>query len=84
MSETQTELKSKKPIYTRPKFIAGCVVGVIFMILIIQNSQRVNFDVFFWEASVPAALLYLVFALLGFIVGFLLRRGRPQSKAKTS
>ena len=82
MSETATETKPKKPIYTRPKFIAACVVSVVFLILIIQNSQKISFDVFFWEAQIPAALLYVVFALIGFTVGWLLRRGRSQAKPK--
>jgi len=82
MSETQTEPKAKKPLYARPKFIAACIVSIVFLILIIQNSQKIKFDVFFWEAQVPAALLYVVFALIGFTVGWLLRRSRSHSKAK--
>lgn len=82
MSEQQTQPKAKKPIYTRPKFIAACLVAVVFLILVIQNSQKIAFDVFFWEAQVPAALLYVVFALIGFIVGWLLRRNRSLPKTK--
>lgn len=84
MTDQSTESKAKKPIYLRPKFIAACVVGIVFLILIIQNSQKISFDVFFWEAQIPAALLYVVFALIGFTVGWLLRRSRSQSKAKQS
>jgi len=84
MTETHSEPRDKKPLYTRPKFIAACVVCVVFLILIIQNSQKITFDVFFWEAQVPAAMLYVIFALIGFLVGWLLRRGKAAAKAAKS
>lgn len=65
-----------KPFYTKPKFIMGAIAGIIFLILIIQNSQSTVIDVFFWEANAPAALLYLIFSLLGFTVGWLVCRSQ--------
>lgn len=70
-----------KPFYTRPKFIMGAIAGIIFLILIIQNSQSTAIDIFFWEATAPAALLYLIFSLVGFGVGWLLKRSHAASKA---
>jgi len=71
--------KTKKPIYTRPKFIASAIAGIIFLILIIQNSETIAIDVFFWKASAPAALLYVVFSLIGFIVGWLVKRPKQSA-----
>lgn len=71
-----------KPFYTRPRFIMGAIAGVIFLILIIQNSQSIVIDIFFWEASAPAALLYLIFSLVGFAVGWLLKRSHAAAKAR--
>lgn len=65
-----------KPFYTRPKFIMGTIAGVIFLILIIQNSQPTVIDIFFWKATAPAALLYLVFSLIGFGVGWVVSRSQ--------
>ncbi|MFG0313473.1 MAG: lipopolysaccharide assembly protein LapA domain-containing protein [Phycisphaerales bacterium] len=65
-----------KPFYLKPRFIMGAIAGIIFLILIIQNSQRTVIDVFFWEANAPAALLYLIFSLLGFTVGWLVCRSQ--------
>jgi uncharacterized integral membrane protein len=71
---------TKKPIYTRPKFILSMIAGVIFLILIFQNWDSSSIDIFFWKTSAPAALLYLIFSLIGFIVGWLLKRPKSSSK----
>jgi uncharacterized integral membrane protein len=71
---------TKKPLYTRPKFIASMIAGVIFLILIFQNWDSSSIDIFFWKTSAPAALLYLIFSLIGFIVGWLLKRPKSSSK----
>tara|TARA_R110002072_G_scaffold42064_16_gene118343 strand:+ start:35556 stop:35816 length:261 start_codon:yes stop_codon:yes gene_type:complete len=69
----------KKPIYTRPKFIASSIAAIIFLILILQNSESISIDVFFWKATAPAALLYLIFAIIGFMVGWLVRKPKKHS-----
>jgi len=71
-----------KPFYTRPKFIMGAIAGVIFLILIIQNSQSIGIDIFFWKATAPAALLYLIFSFVGFGVGWLVKRSHAAAKAR--
>lgn len=72
-----------KPFYLKPKFIMGAIAAIIFLILIIQNSQSTIIDVFFWEANAPAALLYIIFSLVGFTVGWLLCRSQnARSKNK--
>ncbi len=73
-----------KPFYLKPKFIMGAIAGVIFLILIIQNSQTTVIDVFFWEANAPAAMLYLIFSLLGFVVGWLLSRSQNARARRAS
>lgn len=83
-NDTSKPKKTKKPIYTRPRFIASCVVAVVFLILMFQNWQAVSFNVFFWERQIPATVLYFIFALIGFIVGWLLRKNKAQSKSKGS
>lgn len=70
-----------KPFYTRPKFIMAVIAGIIFLILIIQNSQPTAIDIFFWEATAPAALLYLIFSLVGFGVGWLVKQSHAAAKA---
>lgn len=86
MSESATALEAKKkPIYTRPKFIASVVAGVIFLILIFQNWDMTTIEIFFWTATLPRSVFYLIFALIGFAVGWLVRRPKSTgSKTKKS
>ena len=85
MSETSDIPKqppiAKKPLYTRPKFIISMIAGVVFLILIFQNWASVSVNLFFMtDQQVPAALMYIVFALIGFIVGWLVKRPKSSSK----
>ena len=74
--------KAKKSIYTRPKFIFSMIAAVIFLILIFQNWDSTTIDIFFWKTSAPAALLYLIFSLIGFIVGWLVRHPKQSDHKK--
>lgn len=71
----------KKQLYTRPKFIAWLFVVVIFLFLILRNMETITMDVFFMPLRAPAALLYLIFSLIGFVVGWLVRRPKSPSKS---
>ena len=81
MSE-QTEPKTKA-WYFKPKAIITAIASVIFLILIFQNWESVSVDLFFMtDKKVPAALLYIAFSLIGFGVGWVVRR--PKAAGKTS
>ncbi len=70
----------KKPIYTRPKFIISAISGIIFLILIFQNWESVSVDLFFiTDVKLPASIAYIVFALIGFIVGWLVKKPKSPS-----
>lgn len=78
MNETKTPVSpNPKPFYLRPKFITWTIAAIIFLILILQNIERVTIDVFFMSLEAPAALLYLIFSILGFSVGWLIHRTKP-------
>lgn len=80
MSDTSEAPKPiKKPIYTRPKFIAWTFVVIVFLFLIFRNLETVTMDVFFMPLRAPAALLYLIFAIIGFMVGWLVRKPKKQA-----
>lgn len=70
----------KKPLYTKPKFILSMIAAVIFLILIFQNWDSMPIDIFFWKAELPAALLFLIFSLVGFIIGWLVKHSKQSSK----
>lgn len=82
MNDTPTNqtTPSKRPFYTRPKFITVSILTVVFLILVLQNMRTVTINVFFMEVQASAVLLYLIFALIGFIVGWLLKRTHAATK----
>jgi len=85
MSDQPATEKPKKPIYTRPKFILSMIASVIFLILIFQNWEDVSINIFFMvDKKVPGSLLYIIFSLIGFIVGWLLKRPKSSSKPTKS
>lgn len=54
---------------SRAKMIVGIVIGVIGIIIVFQNFQRVDTMVLFWRMTLPhIALLGIVF-VAGFISG---------------
>ena len=63
-----------KPFYTKPRFILGAIAAIIFLILMFQNWNDTLINIFFWEATLPAAVLYTAFAIVGFMVGGLATR----------
>ena len=72
-----------KPFYTKPRFILGAIAAIIFLILMFQNWNDTLINIFFWEATPPAAVLYTAFAVLGFMVGgFATRLKVARNKSK--
>ncbi len=79
---SNTPESPKAPFYTRPRFITAVVLSVIFLILILQNMSPVTINVFFMKLQASAALLYLIFSIIGFTVGWLLKRSQAAAKAR--
>lgn len=57
------------------------VVVVLTLVVVLQNSQTVDFNLLFINTSAPLILLLLIFTLLGAAIGYLaplVRRGRDK------
>jgi len=66
-------------------FIIGVVIGILVVVFIIQNTEVVEFNYFFWTVSISRALMVLLVFITGIIVGAVLRdvKIRKKEKAKT-
>jgi uncharacterized integral membrane protein len=53
-----------------PKFITAAVLIVLFLILLIQNTQPVSVKIYFWQISMPQIVLIALALLIGFIAGY--------------
>jgi uncharacterized integral membrane protein len=54
---------------------------VLSTIFILQNMQMVTVEVFFWELSMPRALLMALLLIIGIVIG-LLRQSSKRSEAE--
>ena len=52
------------------KLIVFLIVVILFLILIVQNTEVVTLKVFFWEISMSQAILFLLIFVLGMISGW--------------
>lgn len=56
----------------KPKVIISLILGIIILIIIIQNVRDVPTDILFWSITLPHIfLLFIVFAI-GILVGMML------------
>jgi uncharacterized integral membrane protein len=53
------------------KLIVILVLIGLLLILIIQNTQNVSLNIFFWNMMMPQIILVLILFALGFVIGFL-------------
>lgn len=67
------------------KTVLAVVVGIVLVVLILQNTTSVEVKLLFWSVTGPLVILGLVTALLGFALGAffgreILVRGRSSSR----
>jgi putative membrane protein len=65
-----------------PKFITAAVLVVLFLILLIQNTQAVSLKIYFWEMSMPQIILITVVLLIGFIAGYVVATMTGKSRKR--
>ena len=54
------------------KLIIFVILLVLFVVALLQNTPPVPLKFFFWTVSMPRALLILISAIVGLILGILL------------
>ena len=62
------------------KLIAILVLVILLLILIIQNTQKVSINIFFWNIMMPQVILVLILFALGFVIGFLAAKIKRATK----
>jgi uncharacterized integral membrane protein len=67
------------------KWIIGILIALV-LIIALQNSQQVSFEVLFLSFDAPMIVMLLVFALLGALIGWaapvLIRHRRSERAAR--
>ena len=60
----------------RLKTIVIAVLFILFVILLAQNTLIVTVKLLFWELSMSRIVLLLLSVLIGFLLGFIVRKFR--------
>lgn len=55
----------------KPKTIVVLVLSVLFLIILIQNTQVVTLRLFFWKIGVSQIILVPITMLIGFTLGYI-------------
>lgn len=56
----------------KPKVIVSLVLGIVILIVIIQNVRDVPTDILFWTISLPHIFLLFIVFIIGILVGMML------------
>jgi len=54
----------------KPKNIALICLGVLLLVVLLQNTQVVSVRFLFWKLSMSRIILLPLFMIVGFIIGF--------------
>ncbi len=66
----------------RPKTIILMILLLLCLVILVQNTQVVTLQVFFWHITMSRILLIPILILIGFIIGCLaaVLRRRPREQ----
>ena len=56
----------------KPKVIISLALGIVILIIIIQNIRDVQTDILFWTISLPHIFLLFIVFVIGILVGMML------------
>ena len=65
----------------KPKIIVIIILVVLFLVIMIQNTEVVDFQLFFWKMSMSRIIMISFVLLIGFVLGYLVARSE-KSKNK--
>ncbi|MBU1083766.1 MAG: LapA family protein [Candidatus Omnitrophica bacterium] len=58
----------------KPTHIILTSLGILFFIVLVQNTQVVSLRFLFWELSMSRIILLPLVTLVGFVIGFFIGR----------
>ena len=71
-------------VVMRPKAIVIILLIVLFLILTIQNTEAVTLQFLFWKTKISRIILIPLFALIGFLIGYVTAKlEKPKSRKES-
>ena len=65
----------------RWRLIGVLTLVAVFAIIVLQNTQVVDISILFWRLSMSRIILLLFSLVVGFVIGFYIRRGHEPSRS---
>jgi uncharacterized integral membrane protein len=73
----------KRGVAMKPKTVTLIVIGVLFLIILVQNMQVTTLNILLWKIHVASLVLLFVILGIGFIAGYLVRSLKKKNKKET-
>jgi uncharacterized integral membrane protein len=54
----------------KPKQVVIFVIAALLLIILLQNTQVINFHILFWKISMSQIILMLIIIILSFALGY--------------
>jgi len=67
----------------KAKTVIVLILIGLFLVILLQNTEIVTFQLLFWEITMSRSLLMLVIVIIGFVLGYIVgRMGGHSSRGK--
>ncbi len=64
----------------RPKIAIAILLGLLLLVIILQNTEVVAVKLLFWEMQMSRVLLILLAAVVGFVGGYVVSATRTDNR----
>lgn len=62
----------------KPKSISAIILAVLVLVIVIQNTQVVTLQLFFWQVHMSRIVLILVTLAIGVAIGYIIAKVRKK------
>jgi len=67
----------------KTKVILIVVLIILLIIFVLQNTEIIKVNLFFWDINIPGALLLFVCFAMGLVIGLIIPSSRPKKEPET-
>ena len=64
------------------KFVIGVIIGIIVIVFMVQNVEKVDIQFFAWSVTVSRAIMILIVLAVGIVLGWVIKSLGYRKKRK--
>jgi putative membrane protein len=65
----------------KTKIVLIILLIILLIIFVLQNTEMIKVDLFFWDINIPGALLLFVCFALGLVIGLAIPSSKPKRES---